>query len=257
MHYDLPPELTVDKDGPVRIVTLNRPDNLNATNEVLHSALVEVWSQLRADRDARAVILTGAGRAFSAGGDMGMFPSLQEDVDARRQSISEARLIVQNMVDFPLPVVAAVNGAAIGLGASLATMCDIVLMADSAFLSDPHVLVGLVAADGGSVTWPLAIGLLRAKEYLLTGDRITADVALQIGLVNRVVPLADLQSEASALAHRLAAVPARALQDTKRALNLHLKAAVQNVLDFALAAESECFITDEHKDAVASFAKRK
>jgi enoyl-CoA hydratase len=188
---------------------------------------------------------------------MGMFPSLQEDVDARRQSISEARLIVQNMVDFPLPVVAAVNGAAIGLGASLATMCDIVLMADSAFLSDPHVLVGLVAADGGSVTWPLAIGLLRAKEYLLTGDRITADVALQIGLVNRVVPLADLQSEASALAHRLAAVPARALQDTKRALNLHLKAAVQNVLDFALAAESECFITDEHKDAVASFAKRK
>lgn len=252
-RYRLPDEIEVEALGAVRIVRLNRPEQLNASNPGLHRGLVEVWGQLAADPDARAVILTGAGRAFSAGGDMDWFGVLQVDEHERRRAMDEAKRLVREMVAFPLPVVAAVNGPAVGLGCSLAVLADIVLMAEGAFLADPHVSIGLVAGDGGVLAWPLMTSLLRAKEYIFTGDRIGAAQAVTLGLANRVVPDADLMSEAITLAERLAALPARALQDSKRALNLHLEKAIAGILDFAVAAESECFVTDEHRDRVARF----
>jgi enoyl-CoA hydratase len=252
-RYRLPDEIEVEALGAVRIVRLNRPEQLNASNPGLHRGLVEVWGQLAADPDARAVILTGAGRAFSAGGDMDWFGVLQVDEHARRRAMDEAKRLVREMVAFPLPVVAAVNGPAVGLGCSLAVLADIVLMAEGAFLADPHVSIGLVAGDGGVLAWPLMTSLLRAKEYIFTGDRIGAAQAVTLGLANRVVPDTDLMSEAITLAERLAALPARALQDSKRALNLHLEKAIAGILDFAVAAESECFVTDEHRDRVARF----
>jgi enoyl-CoA hydratase len=252
-RYRLPDEVQVEAHGPVRIVRLNRPEQLNASNPGLHGGLVEVWGQIAADPEARAVVLTGAGRAFSAGGDMDWFGVLQVDEQERRRAMEEAKRLVREMVAFPLPVVAALNGPAVGLGCSLAVLADIVLMTDTAFFADPHVSIGLVAGDGGVLAWPLLTSLLRAKEYIFTGDKISADQAVTLGLANRVVPGPELMPEAMALAERLAALPARALQDTKRALNLHLEKAMAGILDFAIAAESECFVTAEHRASVARF----
>ena len=250
------PELLIEARGAVRVVTLNRPDALNATNEALHSALIQVWRHLAQDEGARAVVLTGAGRAFSAGGDFEHFVELWDDRDRRRKEIDGARRLLTEMIDFPLPVVAAVNGAAVGLGCNLAVCSDIVLIAESAFISDPHVGVGLTAADGGAPTWPLLMGMLRAKEYLLTSARIPAHEAVAIGLANRVVPDADLLDEALAVAERLAAQPPQAVQSTKRALNMHVKRAVAGVLEYALGEEFASFDTPEHQQIVQSFLDR-
>jgi enoyl-CoA hydratase len=187
---------------------------------------------------------------------MTWFGAVREDAALRAAVMHEAKEVVHEMVRFPLPLVGAINGAAVGLGCSVAVLCDIVLMADNAFLADPHVGVGLVCGDGGAVTWPLFMSLLKAKEYLFTGERIKAETAERLGLCNRVVPAADLRDEALTLAHKLAGLTAKALQDTKRALNLHLQQAVTLVLDFAIAAESECFVLPEHKERVDAFLAR-
>lgn len=256
MTYSLPPEVVVTEDGDVRIVTLTRPAAMNAVNEGLHEGLAAVWRQLARDKAARAVVLTGVGRAFSAGGDMQWFQEVQKDLDMRTRLLREAKEIMLEMVRCPLPIVAAVNGPAVGLGCSVAVLADVVLMAESSYFADPHVSVGLVAGDGGAATWPLFTSLLRAKEYLLTGDKITPEMAERFGLANRVVADDTLLSEALRLAHRLAEQPQFALQATKRALNIHLERAMVGVADFALAAESECFTLDEHKDRAAAFLAR-
>jgi enoyl-CoA hydratase len=152
--------------------------------------------------------------------------------------------------------VAAVNGPAVGLGCNLAVCSDIVLMAESAFIADPHVGVGLTAADGGAPTWPLLIGMLRAKEYLLTSQRIPAAQAVEIGLANRMVPDGELMDQALALAEKLAAQPPQAVQSTKRALNMHIKRAVAGVLEYALAEEYSSFDTPEHQALVTRFRER-
>jgi enoyl-CoA hydratase len=256
MENPFAPHLLIEAKGPVRIVTLNRPEALNATNEPLHDALVAVWRFLAADTGARAVVLTGAGRAFSAGGDMRHFIELWEDRKQRRKEIDDARHLVTEMTDFPLPVVAAVNGPAVGLGCNLAVCSDIVMIAETAYMADPHVGVGLTAADGGAPTWPLLMGMLRAKEYLLTSARIPAHQAVTLGLANRVVPDAELLTEALALADTLAAQPPQAVQSTKRALNMHVKRAIAGVLEYALSEEFISFDTPEHQALVREFVRR-
>src|SRR5690606_27743724 len=144
------------------------------------------------------------------------------DLGVRRRSLRLARRLAGEMLDVAVPVVCAVNGPAVGLGCTVATLCDIVFMADGAFLADTHVSVALVAGDGGAVTWPALTGLLRAKQYLLTGDRVSATEAVDLGLANFVVPADRLMDEALAFAHRLAAQPPQAVQETKAILNQHL-----------------------------------
>ncbi len=186
--YELPDVLRVEADGPVRIVHLDRPEQLNAINDELHLGLTRLFPQLTADTDARVAVVTGAGRAFSAGGDFDLLDRMANDRALRRDVIAEGRELVLNMIRCRVPVVAAVNGPAVGLGCSVIALSDVVYMAESAYLSDPHVTVGLVAADGGPLTWPLHTSLLLAKEYAFTGDRITAARAAEIGLANHVCP---------------------------------------------------------------------
>jgi enoyl-CoA hydratase/carnithine racemase len=244
-EYDLPDELEVLIDGPVRVVRLNRPDHLNAANHALHRGLAELFPQIDADSGARAVVLTGNGKAFSAGGDFTYLDELSRDRDRRTETLAHGRRIVTGMVGCRVPIVAAVNGPAVGLGCSLVALSDIVFMAESTHLADPHVLMGLVAADGGPVTWPLLTSLQLAKEYALTGDRIPAQRAAQIGLVNHVCPDGEVVTQAMACAHRIAQLPPRAVEDTKRILNLHLERAVVATLDFALSAEDRSFSSPE------------
>jgi enoyl-CoA hydratase len=243
--YDLPDEIQVEADGAVRIVRLDRPDQLNAANHVLHSGLAALFPQLDADLDARVAVLTGNGSTFSAGGDFDYISELIDDAALREESLTHGRQIVTGMVACRVPVIAAVNGPAVGLGCSLVALSDIVFMAESAHLADPHVLVGLVAADGGPVTWPLLTSLQLAKEYALTGERIPARRAAEIGLVNHVCADGTVLDEALACARKIARLPQRAVEDTKRILNLHLERAVLATLDFAFAAEDRSFSSPE------------
>jgi enoyl-CoA hydratase len=248
--------LTVGSDGPVRIVTLNRPDDRNAVNRALHDELHAVWATIATDPDARSVVLTGAGRTFSAGGDFAAMLANTSDPHGPARAMARARELILEMVRFPLPVIAAVNGAAVGMGANLAVLCDIVMMADTAFLADPHVSIGLVCGDGGAALWPLQMGLGQAKKYLFTGDRIPAAEAYRIGLATDVHPLEELMSRALELAHRLARQPAQALQDTKRAVNAHLEKALAGVLDVGVYAELASMQSPEHRRIVNDLAAR-
>jgi enoyl-CoA hydratase len=251
------PALLVERKETILILTMNKPEQLNSMSDDLHHAIGAVWQEIAADEEVRVIVLTGAGRAFSTGGHMANFIRNSHDPVARRRDIRQAERLANAMIDCEVPIVAAVNGPAVGLGCSLAMMSDLVLIADDAFLADTHVNVGLVAGDGGAVTWPLMMSLMRAKEYLYLGDRIPATEAVNLGLANRVVPKEKLMDEAMALAGRLAGQPQQALRDTKRSLNIHLRHAAELVLSFALAAETESFGTDDVRLVAEGFLARK
>jgi enoyl-CoA hydratase len=256
MKYDLPAELTVEADGPVRTVVVNRAAELNCINENLHWALANVWRQLACDRGAKAVILTGAGRAFSAGGDLNWITTFLDDPVARDESIREGAQIIEEMLRFPLPIIAAVNGPAVGLGCSIAMLCDIMLISEAAYLADPHVAVGLVAGDGGAALWPLLTPIMRSREYLYTGDRIPAATAVELGLASRAIAPDALMTEARKLADRLAAQPAEALQGTKRVVNMYLSQVLGGALQAGFAAERATMQTNDHREKLLAFQQK-
>jgi enoyl-CoA hydratase len=249
--------LRLERVGPVLKVTIDNPaSELNTVDERLHHELTALFAALRDEREARAIVLTGRGRAFSAGGDFDWFPELRdvERLDALRH---DARQLISDLLDVELPIVAAVNGPAIGLGASIALLCDVILMADDATLADPHVKVGIVAGDGGAVIWPLAVGPARAKQYLLTGDPLTAQEAERIGLVNRVVRAADLDAKAMAFAIRLAAGAPLAVRYTKLAVNKLVKQALNVAFDTSTALELLTFLSDDHQEALRAMQEKR
>ena len=255
MSYDLPAEITVESDGPVRVVVLSRPDELNAVNRSLHWALANLWRQIAADPAARVVILTGAGRAFSAGGDLDWITSFLDDPVARDESLREGAQIIDELLRFPIPVIAAVNGPAVGLGCSLAVLCDVVLISESAYLADPHVSVGLVAGDGGAAFWPLLTPILRSREYLFTGDRIPATTAVEIGLATRTTAPDELLTEARRLAGRLAQLPAEAVRGTRRVLNMYMAQALAGAVQAGFASEAITMQSAEHRDRLLALRR--
>jgi enoyl-CoA hydratase len=256
MPYTPIDELLIEMDGPVAVLTLNRPEKLNAFSDDMSIAMQEVWNHLALDHDVRAIVITGAGRAFSAGGDIPGFIRSYESPIHRREAMRGAQRLLNAMLECPKPMIAAVNGPAIGLGCSVAISCDIVFVNEDTFMADPHVNIALVAGDGGAVQWPLFMSILKAKYYLLTGDRIPAKECVEIGLANFAVPAAELLDKAVALAHRLAEKPQQAIEETKRAINLHIQQATLMVSPFACAAEQESYSTEDIKRAIESFSAR-
>ena len=253
--YGMPEEIDVSADGPLRIITLNRPGALNAVNDALHTGLARLWPRLSEDRQARAAVLTGRGQTFSAGGDFAYLAELGHDPELRARTLAHGRDLVLGMARCRVPVIAAVNGPAVGLGCSLVALSDLVYMAETAYLADPHVQVGLVAADGGPLTWPLHISLLLAKEYALTGTRISAERAVELGLANHVV--ADPVAEAVKAAKKILELPQQAVESTKRVLNVHLERAVLATIDYALSAENQSFQTEDFRSIVTKLAAGK
>jgi len=250
--------LQIETVGTVLVVTIAHPTSpLNAVDHALHSDLTRLFSELRRETQARAVLLTGRGKAFSAGGDFNWFPELQEP--ARMEALRrDAKQLIWDLLDCEIPIVAAVNGHAMGLGASIALLCDVIFMAATATIGDPHVRVGIVAGDGGVAIWPLAVGPARAKQYLLTGDPVAAVEAERIGLVNRVVAADALHGEALAFAQRLADGAPLAVRYTKLSVNKLIKDALNIAFDTSTALELVTFKSEDHQEALAALkAKRR
>lgn len=249
--------LRFERVGDVLRVVIAHPTNpLNVVDHAMHAELARLFRALKRERTARAVVLAGSGKAFSAGGDFGWFPALQDPAkldEVRR----DGKQLVWDLLDVEVPIVAAVNGPAVGLGASIALLCDVVFMADTATIADPHVRVGIVAGDGGAAIWPLLLGPARAKQYLLTGDALTAEKAERIGLVNEVVPAADLERESMAFAARLAAGAPLAVQFTKQAVNKLVKDALNTAFDTSLALEIATFRSEDHAEALAAIREKR
>ena len=252
-----------ERDGRVLIATIDHPGNdLNAVDHQMHADLVALFAALKrlgaTGEDAvGAVVLTGAGRMFSAGGDLQWFPTLQDEPGAFDDLRRDGKQLIWDLLDVEVPIVAAVNGPAIGLGASIALLCDVIFMADTATIADPHVRVGIVAGDGGTAIWPLAVGPARAKEYLLTGDAVSAAEAERIGLVNHVVPSGELRDAAVAFAQRLAAGAPLALRYTKLAVNKLVKDALNTAFDVATALEVVTFHSADHAEALAALREKR
>jgi len=247
--------IRLKRDGTLLHVTLDHPP-VNAVDDAVHTELTRLFARLRHESDARAILLTGHGRAFSAGGDFHWFPQLRgpERLDRLRH---HAKQLIWDLLDVEIPIVAAVNGPAVGLGATLALLCDVIFIAESATIADPHVSMGVVAGDGGTAIWPLAVGPARAKEYLLTGDALTAVEAERIGLVNHVTPDDELHDRATAFARRLADGAPLALRATKLCVNNWVKEALRSTFDAACALEMLTFGSQDHEEAVAAFREKR
>ncbi len=249
--------LELERIDSVLRVTIAHPGNdLNAVDALLHVELTRLFRELKQEDEARAVVLTARGRTFSAGGSFDWFPAL-EDFAALDHLRRDAKQLIWDLLDVELPIVAAVNGPAVGLGASLALLCDVIFMADTATIADPHVRVGIAAGDGGTLIWPLVLGPARAKQYLLTGDAMTAAEAERLGLANEVVAAGELENAALAFAQRLAAGAPLAIRHTKQAVNAGIKAAASITFDLATALEIATFRSEDHREALAAIREKR
>lgn len=241
---DIGDSLELTRRGPVLHVTLNRPRQLNVTTHAMNRALTTIFRDAGWDNDVRVIVLSGAGRAFCAGGDL--FEPGKFDGNNLEQEMHTHAALLNAMVSTPKPIIAGVNGDAVGWGATLALFCDIVLAADSARFLDPHVNIGLSTGDGGAVIWPELIGLPKAKYFLLTGDPVTAAQADALGLISECVPAAALPARVEEVAARIAALPALAVRNTKRSVNIRLSDLVHRMTDTCIAYELETDRDPEH-----------
>jgi enoyl-CoA hydratase len=250
----------------IATIIINRPDRLNAVHNALHHELEQIWLDVRADQDVNAIILTGAGRAFCAGGDVkgmaegtlsGAAPKKGKGRGRGPIAASNGRRVIENMLDVEQPIIGAINGDAIGLGATLALLCDITVASEKARFADTHVKVGIVAGDGGAVIWPLLIGPHRAKEFLMRGNFISGAEAGRIGMVNYAVGPEDVMSKARELARELADGPTWAIRWSKLAVNKWLKQQANLILDASLAYEMMTFNTKDHQEAVKAFVEKR
>lgn len=253
--------ILAERRGHVLMLTLNRPERLNAVGDDMHEGLEAILADLRQDAEIRAVVLQGAGRAFCVGGDVKGFaeaPAVEQTpYEAMALVTRSAGNLIERFLDVPQPVIAAVQGYAMGLGATLALLCDVVLIADDAQIADTHVPIGLVAGDGGALAWPLGMPMGAAKYYLMTGERLSGSEAARLGLALRAMPAEKLHDQALQMAVRMAALPPLALQGTKRALNQILRHRSQLVTDIGLQLEAATFLSADHKEASSAFMEKR
>jgi enoyl-CoA hydratase len=256
MDFSRYQRIRANRDGRVLTLTLeNGP--VNAVDAQMHHELSRIFLDAQDDADSDLVVLTGAGRAFCAGGDTAWFRQQIDDPRTFRAIAPEAKRIVSSLLDMEKPLLCRLNGAAAGLGATLALMCDIIVAADSAVIGDPHVKVGLVAGDGGAIIWPQLIGYAKAKELLLTGDMLRAPEAVALGLINYAVPAEALDAKVAELAGKVLGNPRWAVRWTKTVINVPLRELMVKLSDPAMGYEILSNMTDDRKEAVAAFIEKR
>ena len=257
MDYSEYQHLTFDrKPHGVVLITINRPERLNATNDRLHWELTQVWLTFDADDEARVAVITGAGRAFSAGGDMDMVEANAKDPRRLGRILREASDLVYNMMNTDKPIVAAINGVAVGAGLVVALMSDISIMSESARFTDGHTKLGVVAGDHAAILWPLACGMPKAKYYLLTSDFIDGKEAERIGLVSLCAPAEQVLPKAFEVADKLAQGAQQAIRWTKRSLNNWLRQAGP-IFDQSIALEMLTFMGEDVREGVQAIREKR
>jgi enoyl-CoA hydratase len=259
MDYSAYEFLKVEVSQRVATVTLNRPDARNGVTSAMHHEIEQIWLDLAEDQDVNVILLTGAGDTFSAGGDVlsRVRPTKPKGRGGRRIFMSDGRRVIENLLDVEQPIVAAINGDALGFAANVALLCDITVVSETAKLADTHVALGAVAGDGGAVIWPLLIGPNRAKEFLMLGDTITGADAARIGLVNYAVPAAQVLPKARELAQRLADGPTWAIRWSKLAVNKWLKQQANLIMDAGLAYEAVSLMAKDHQEALQALREKR
>jgi enoyl-CoA hydratase len=241
-----------------RVLTVTIEGNaVNAVDEAMHEDLARVFTDLQRDPDSDIIILTGRGRAFCAGGDFDWFEEQIEKPETFRAIGHDAKRIVFGLIDLEKPIICRMNGAAAGLGATIALFCDCIVADESARIGDPHVKVGLVAGDGGAVIWPQLIGFARAKEFLMTGDLMTAKRAAEIGLINYAVPAAELDAKVAELVEKIAGNPRWAVRWTKTVTNIALRDLANKIMDASIAYEMGSNVTKDRAEAVRAFVEKR
>jgi enoyl-CoA hydratase len=240
----------------VLLVTINRPEALNATNDRLHWELTQVWLTIGADPEARVAVVTGAGRAFSAGGDLDMVEANATDPRRLARTVREASDIVYNMINLDKPVVSAVNGVAVGAGLVVALLADVSIIAEDVRFTDGHTRLGVVAGDHAAIVWPLLCGMAKAKYYLLTSDFIDGREAERIGLVTFAVPRGELMAKAFEVADKLAQGSQQAIRWTKRSLNNWLRLAGP-IFDQSIALEMLTFMGEDVKEGLQAIREKR
>jgi enoyl-CoA hydratase len=257
MDYKDYEQLLVERpaDG-ILLITLNRPEKYNAADETMHGELARVWQDVSRDPDTRVAVVTGAGRAFSAGGDLAMVERMAGDHGRVTHMLSEMSDLVYNMINCEKPVVSAINGVAVGAGLVVALMADISVCAEDAKLGDGHVKLGVAAGDHAAIVWPLLAGMAKARYYLLTGEMLTGAEAERIGMVSKAVPREQVLGEAMRVASGLAGGAQPAIRLTKRALGNWLKAAGP-IFDASAAYEMLCFMGPDVVEGAAALREKR
>lgn len=243
-------------DNGVLLVTINRPEKYNAADEQMKFELTQVWLDVNVDPETRVAVITGAGKAFSAGGDIGKEGQVAGDYTRIAQSLEGARDLVLNMLNCDKPIISAINGVAVGAGLATALMADISIIGEEVRFTDGHMRMGVVAGDHATMIWPLLCGMAKAKYYLLTADFIDGREAERIGLVSKCVPLADLIPESLKLADRIAKNSPNAVKWTKRSLNNWLHQA-RPIFESSLAHEMLTFFSEDMKEGVTAIADKR
>lgn len=246
-----------EREGRLLRAAFNRPQTLNAIDRAAHDELVRFFSELAVDPLTDVVILSGVGRAFSAGGDLDHIQQMIDDPQLFLDDVPNMKRLIFGMLDCPKPIIAKLNGHAVGLGATIALLCDVIFAASTAKIGDPHVKIGFAAGDGGALIWPHLVGHARAKEYLMTGRLMTAEEAERIGLINHAVPAADLDRVVDAFARELLGGAMRAVQWTKLAVNIGLKQLAHSVLDASAAFEALSNSTEDHREAIRALRENR
>ena len=256
MDYSSYKHMQIECRDRILTITLNRPP-MNPIHYELHNELSRIWYQVQVDSECDVVIFTGAGNVFSAGGDIPMMQRRIDDPELFLRKNLEMKQMIFGLLDLEKPVIARINGDCIGLGATLALLCDIMIAVDDARFGDPHVRMGYVAGDGGAVIWPQLVGFARAKEYLLTGDMLDAKEAERIGLINHAVPRDQLDAKVNALAEKLARGATKAIKWTKTCMNIPLRQLAHSILDASLAYEAITNVGADHQEAVNAFQEKR
>ena len=249
--------LLVQCDGGVTTLTLNRPETMNAANFEMQRELCQFFIDAALDPDLRVIVMTGAGDVFSAGGDFDDMENMIADPSLFWDELPFGKQLISAILDCNKPIIAKINGHAMGLGATLALFCDVTFAAETARIGDPHVAIGFVAGDGGAVIWPQLAGINRAKEYLFTGEAIPATVAAEIGLINHAVPADELDARVDDYVAKVAAAAPRAVQWTKASMNIGLKQLASSTIDASLAYEALSNSTRDHQEALSAFREKR